>query len=390
MGMKRLTIPACIIMCVIQLAFITTLFSQNKEIAFRKHTLTTDFIAEGVAVGDVDKDGKADVLAGTHWFKNPRWQKNNIAEAKKFKTTEYSQSFLHFAEDVNRDGSIDLIKIAFPGEAATWLENPGKAKQLWKEHLVYRSVGNESPAMYDIDGDGNLDLLCNNSKEKKVVWVSQPKKGDTTWNEYVISSDTLRGTHQYTHGLGFGDVNLDGRSDVVYREGWWEAPEDRKQSDWTFHPANLGDDCAQMYVRDFDGDGDSDVLSSSAHNYGIWWYEQVKQGDSTSWIKHEIFKDFSQSHGLMMADIDGDGDEDFVTGKRYYAHNGHDPGANDPAVIYWFEYRPGNTPSWTPHKIDDNSGAGLNLVVADINGDQLKDIVVSNKKGVYVFEQIRK
>ncbi len=185
-------------------------------------------------------------------------------------------------------------------------------------------------------------------------------------------------------------MNNDGRKDVVIRQGWWEAPEDRKQPNWTFHPANLGDDCAQMYIRDVDGDGDQDVLSSSAHKYGIWWHEQIPGKDSTTWKKHDIFTQLAQSHSLSMADIDGDGDEDLITGKRYYAHNGNDPGEDEPAKLYWFEFIAGKEPRWIPHEIDNDSGAGLNTVVEDINNDGFIDIIIGNKKGVFVFYQQRK
>lgn len=364
---------------------------QRLNVAFKKYTLTNDFISEGVAVADVNKDGRADVLAGTHWFEAPGWKKRDLAIPRKFKTTEYSNAFLHFTSDINHDGWMDLIRIDFPGESAKWHENPGKKKGYWREHILYASVGNESPSMYDVDNDGSADLICNNSIEKKMVWLSAPKKGkDSLWQEYVISNDSLTGTHKFTHGLGYGDINLDGRKDVLFREGWWEAPANRKQENWKFHRADFGAECAQMYIRDFDGDGDQDVLSSSAHKYGIWWYEQIKDADSTRWEKHEIFNELAQSHSLVMADVDGDGDEDFLTGKRYYAHNGNDPGEDEPAKLYWFEYQPGKTPTWTAHLIDDDSGVGLNFVVEDINGDKLKDIIISNKKGVFVFEQFRK
>lgn len=363
-------------------------FAQQSAVNFKKHILTTDFIAEGVAVADVNKDGKTDVLAGTHWFEAPKWTKHAIAPPEKFKTTEYSNSFLHFVMDVNQDGWMDLITVGFPGEPTHWYENPRNNKGHWKKHFVYHSVGNESPAFFDIDEDGRKDIICADSKNKRVVWLSPPASaGDTAWQEYVISNDSLLGTHQYTHGLGIGDMNLDGRNDVVFREGWWEAPIDRKQSDWTFHPADLGKEAAQMYIRDVDEDGDQDVISSSAHNYGIWWHEQVKVGDSVKWVHHDIYKDFSQSHGLKLEDINGDGQPDLIAGKRYYAHNGKDPGAEEPAVLYWFEFKRGKNPQWIAHKIDDNSGAGLNLVVEDINNDKRRDIVIANKKGVYVFLQ---
>jgi len=364
--------------------------SKNKEIRFKKHTLTTDFISEGVAVADVNKDGKTDVIAGTYWFKAPEWTRHEIIEGKAYKTTEYSNSFLNYSLDVNRDGWMDFIRVGFPGQAATWYENPKNKPGMWKEHMVYHSVGNESPALYDLDKDGTMDLVCADSKNKKIVWVSAPlTKNDTAWTQHIISNDTVRGTHMYTHGLGFGDINKDGREDVVIREGWWEAPADRKQPDWAFHPAALGKECSQMYPMDLDADGDIDVISASAHNYGIWWHEQVKDQDSVKWIQHDIYKNFSQTHGMALVDINRDGHLDIVTGKRYYAHNGKDPGAEEPSVLYWFEYKPGKQPTWIPHQIDDNSGAGLHVVTQDMNKDKLTDIVISNKKGVFVFEQVK-
>ncbi len=360
------------------------------DVKFKKITITNDFVSEGVAVADVNKDGKMDVLAGTFWFEAPDWKRHEIDPAKIYKTTDYSNTFVDFTMDVNRDGWLDLIRIPTPGAAATWYENPKNTPGYWKEHAVFHSVGNESPALYDIDNDGTPDLVCADSKDKKMVWVSAPvSKNDTSWTRHIISNDSVRGTHMYTHGLGFGDMNHDGRMDVVMREGWWEAPENRKQTDWTFHTANLGDECSQMYPMDLDGDGDMDVVAASAHRYGIWWYEQTKDADSIKWIQHEILKSFSQSHGIALVDINGDGNADLVTGKRYYAHNGHDPGAEEPAMLYWFEYKPGTSPMWIPHQIDDNSGVGLHVVTQDMNKDKLVDIVIGNKKGVFIFEQIK-
>jgi hypothetical protein len=142
---------------------------------------------------------------------------------------------------------------------------------------------------------------------------------------------------------------------------------------------------------DLDSDGDADVLSASAHNYGIWWHEQTKDESGHIIFKHhEISRAFSETHGLAMADINGDGNPDFVTGKRYYAHLGRDPGAHEPSVLYWFEYKPGKSPEWIPHLIDNDSGVGLVVVVKDINQDGRPDIIIANKKGVFIFEKIKR
>jgi len=363
------------------------------SVRFKKIILTKDFISEGVTVGDVNKDGLMDVMAGSFWFEAPDWKRHEIAKGLIFNPdTTFSNSFLNYSMDVNQDGWIDLIRIGYPGQEVVWYENPRNEKVLWTMHKIYDHAGNESPAFVDIDGDGRPDILCNDPVEKKMIWLKSPSvKGDTVWRKYIISNNPGLATNMYTHGLGWGDMNQDGRPDVIVTKGWWESPVDVTQSDWIFHPVDLGEDCSQMYVMDLDEDGDVDIISASAHNYGIWWHEQIKDAAGQIVFKHhEINKAFSETHALALADINGDGHPDLVTGKRYYAHLGRDPGAHEPSVLYWYEYKPGPSPVWLPHLIDDDSGVGLLVVVKDMNQDGLPDIIVANKKGVFIFERIKR
>ena len=363
------------------------------SVQFKKIILTKDFVSEGVAVGDVNRDGLMDVIAASFWFEAPDWKRHEIAKGLVFNPdTTFSNSFLNYSMDVNQDGCIDLIRVGYPGEEVVWYENPRNENVLWIMHKIYDHAGNESPAFVDIDGDGRPDLLCNDPVNKKMIWLKSPSvKSDTVWRKYIISNNPDLATNKYTHGLGWGDMNQDGRPDVIITKGWWESPKDVTQSDWVFHTADLGEDCSQMYVMDLDGDGDADVLSASAHNYGIWWHEQIKDGAGHIKFKqHEINRAFSETHAFALADINGDGYPDLITGKRYYAHLGRDPGAHEPSVLYWFEYRPGKSPEWLPHLIDDDSGVGLLVVVKDMNQDELPDIIVANKKGVFIFERIKR
>jgi len=305
----------------------------------------------------------------------------------------YSQTFANFAQDVNGDGWVDSIIIGMPGDPCWWYENPKNKSGHWKQRMVVNSACNETPLFVDLLGNGRPVLIFAVRPKGQMVWFSVPNDLEGLWNMHIIAAGpNAPGTEKYSHGLGAGDVNGDGRNDVLFTEGWWEAPQDRTKTNWKFHPAKLGPKCADMLVYDVDGDGDSDVITSSAHNYGIWWFEQQPGTGGPQFEQHLIFKEFSQPHAIRLVDIDGDGLKDLVTGKRYFAHQGNDPGGHEPAVLYWFELRrpQKGRVEFVPHKIDDNSGVGTQFEITDLNGDDRPDIVTSNKKGVHVFLQRRR
>ncbi|MDP6543455.1 MAG: DUF1080 domain-containing protein [Phycisphaerae bacterium] len=359
------------------------------EVKFKKIVVDTAFRSEGVATGDVNHDGKLDIFAGDFWYEAPQWKPHELRTPRKYNPSKgYSKCFANFSDDVNGDGWIDsIVIVGWNNCPAVWLENPRGKPGAWKEHLFTKSAGNETPLYGDLLGDGKPVAIF--SARGKVSWYAPPRdarKTDWTRHDVNSSKDKQAATG---HTFGFGDVNGDGRRDILTARGWLEAPKDRTKGDWEFHRADFGGRSANLITHDFDGDGDADVLSSSAHAYGIWWHEQIKADGKTTWKRHEIFKEFSQTHAIILADMNGDGRMDFVTGKRYFAHNGKDPGGKEPVVLYWFE-RTGpkkGAPKFIPHKIEGGTGVGTQFEVLDMNGDKKLDIVISNKKGVHVFMQ---
>jgi len=390
------------------------------KIAFEKTVLDNVFRSEGVCIADFDNDGLRDIAAGSQiYFQSKdasgksKWTTKVILEKPvEFATNVYSQSFMNWAEDLNNDGRLDLIVVDFPGKQTWWFENPGKASggrepgddplfgPNWKKHEITPVTNNESPQYVDVEGDGRRELLL--GYEAKTMGFAYPKSfPEAVWKLSPISQPGVPGTDRFSHGIGLGDINGDGRKDVCIIQGWWEQPADAADAPWKFHEASFGKACSQMYVYDFDGDGDNDILSASAHDYGIWWHENKGKGDDgeIAWQTHEIDKTFSETHAVVLADLNGDGLPDFITGKRWHSHSGNGPGGHEPAVLRWFELKReqvtegGETrtvPKWIKHEIDEDSGVGTQFDVGDINGDGLLDIAISNKKGSFVFLQTRK
>ncbi len=366
------------------------------DVQFERIELDAVFRSEGVAVGDFNGDGRPDVAAGFVWYEVPDWQMHSIVEQPpEYDPKGYSNSFINAAFDVNHDGRTDLMVVDFPGTPTWWFENPGQADVPWTKHELTPVSNNESPQFVDLTGDGKSDWVMGVSPDptqpdgdsRYLAYLTPGVHATDVWQIHRISVDAAPGSLKYDHGLGIGDINRDGRNDVVVPAGWWQAPIDPTQGPWEFHAAPFGEPASQMHVFDFDGDGDNDVVSSSAHNFGIWWHEQVAPNQ---WQTHEIDRSFSQTHGLCLADIDGDGLPDLVTGKRWWAHGGHDPGGDQPAVFYWYRLtRENGRPVWTPHLFDHNSGPGTQFEVADVNQDGRLDVVASNKKGVHLFLQKR-
>ncbi len=360
------------------------------------------FYCEGATFGDFNRDGKGDVVSGPYWYAGPDFsQRHELAEPVAFDPLHYSKNFFAFPYDFDRDGWLDLFFIGFPGERAWWAENPRGAEQRWVEHEVFAVVDNESPAFTDINGDGQPELVCI-SNGRYGYATFDPKAPATPWTFHPLSPDLQ--LQRFTHGLGVGDVNGDRKPDVLERTGWWEQPAALTgDPDWIRHefPFSTGHGGAQMYATDVDGDGDADVIASlNGHGYGLSWFEHVKKDNAITFVEHRLMDGpdfagnppgvcFSELHAVDLADFDGDGLLDLVTGKRWWAHGPEGtPGAGDPAVLYWWKLeRKNGGATFIPHLIHNDSGVGVQVDAGDINGDGRTDVVVGNKKGTFVHLQ---
>src|SRR5690554_2078187 len=372
--------------------------AQTKTVhRFEKIQLSETFYGEGAGIGDINNDGYPDVIAGPYWYAGPDFvEKQAYYEVVEHDPYKYSDNFFIETEDINGDGYVDILMVGFPGESAFWFENPRGASGYWEKHLIHPRVDNESPHFYDLDGVGKLELVFHtdgylgyarrNQEDVKAPWDFVRIYEQQDWGKF-------------THGFGIGDINGDGLEDIIMAKGWWQNPgRDRLDQQWEYRPADFGPGGAQMYAYDVNGDGLNDVITTlNAHGWGMAWYEQKRHDGQITFQQHLIMGDkesdnrfgvrFAEAHAIDLVDMDQDGVKDLVTGKRFWAHG---PDGyyfhNNAAVLYWFKLvQDSKDPHFVPYLIDYNSGVGVEVETGDLTGNGLMDIVVSNKRGTFVF-----
>jgi hypothetical protein len=384
---------------IVVLAFAAVRAEEPAAITYKKIVVTDKFYAEGAYFADFNKDGKMDVVSGPFWYEGPDFQKKHeYRPVKAYDPNGYSDNFLTYTGDFNGDGWPDIFCVPFPGADGFWFENPAGKEEPWKKHLALKNVGNESPVWTDVDGDGRPELVFNIDGFLG-YGKYDPAKPNEPWVFTPVS--TKGGYQKFSHGVGAGDINGDGKVDILEAAGWWEQPATPKAGEpWIKHAFKFADGAAQMYVYDVDGDGLNDVITTwHCHNYGLIWWKQAKDDKGQITFQQKVILPIqpdlksdalriSQMHGIELVDMNGDGLKDILTGKRFWAHGPKGDAEPDaPAVVYWFELKRDKEKGaqFVPHKIDDNSGVGTQVAACDLNGDGLPDVIVGNKKGTFIF-----
>lgn len=381
---------------------------------FRMQRLSELFYAWSTAVADVNRDGIPDLVSGPVYYLGPDYtQTREIYVAESYDpSSQYPRGCaVNFAWDFTGDGWPDeWCATGNNGDGPGVLfVNPRGEPRRWDRYVVTPDVWIEETQLADMDGDGKPELVMGIPGGTIVLASPDPAAPTQPWKLVPISEPGPWAANS-SHGLGVGDVNGDGRKDVVCAFGWWEQPPSGTKGLWKHHPVALGRwgksqgnaGGAEMGVYDVNGDGLNDIVTSlEAHGWGLAWFEQKRGAAGEISFERHIFMDnydtknagdvlFTEPHGSAFADVDGDGIKDFIVGKRFMSHFGYnDPDPYGPAVIYWYrvvrnKQAPGGA-EFVPEMIHNRSGVGSHVTAMDIDKDGAVDIATSSSLGTYIF-----
>lgn len=383
---------------------VSTLAATAGELRWRKHVINDRSAYEAAGAADFNGDGKIDIFSGDSWYEAPTWKRHRVREVPASPNPHYYEDFADLPLDVNGDGRMDIVTCTYFTRRVGWVEHPGDPTARWIEHTIDTPGPSETGQLVDINGDGTPDFLPNSVRV--VTWYElAARRPEVKWVKHDL------GTVGAGHGVGVGDVNGDRRVDIITLKGWYEQPP-AKAATWPFHDEfRLGSAGILIIGRDFDGDGATDIVWGMGHDYGLHWLRQGRDGDGKrTWTRGDIDTSFSQVHALVLADLDGDGDPEIVTGKRVYAHE-VEPGATEAPCIYSFRYDAA-TSRWNKRVIYEGQpaanapgtakarqaledfprgsvGTGLQIDARDMDGDGDIDLVCPGKTGLYMLENRR-
>lgn len=353
-----------------------------KPIQFEKQQIASESY-ESVGVFDVNGDDQPDIVSGAFWYEGPEFlNRSYIGDVARH--GEYWDDFLTIPLDINGDGRMDYVTGGWFSKELRWRENPGNNLP-WKEHLLDETGNVETARGWDVDNDGYIEIVPNNPRNPLKFYKLKRDSNKKPAGEFI----KIPVAETQDHGLGFGDVNGDGRGDFIISTGWLESPKDIVKEKWIVHNEfSLGTASVPILVVDVNGDSKNDLIVGQAHDYGLDWYEQTtNESGEREWIKHSIDPDNSQFHTMEWIDLDGDGNNELITGKRYRAHNGNDPGGKDLIGLYYYIWNGKEFVKQTISKgpLGVGKGTGIYFSIADLRGTGRKDIIVAGKDGLYVF-----
>jgi hypothetical protein len=325
--------------------------------------------------GDIDGDGFRDVVVAggytlggrVQWYRYPAaggtWANFQIS-------AENGGDSLQVV-DVNGDGAPDVVA----SNGLVWFENPrgsgGDPTQAWTRHIIDITIVAHDLVARDINGDGRVDIVARPEFNGPIAVYLQ--LAPNTWTRVLIPS----GTAPNGLGLALGDIDRDGKIDIVANGYWLRQPANPVVDPWVrYEIATAGNggtwgNGASVQVADIDNDGLDDVVlapSLAGTGFNIAWFKAPADPLTQAWTRTDVLA-AEDVHAFRVVDMNGDGRRDIVFAEMHTATLHRIGILFNPAV-------PTVGSSWTLQVI--STDGSHNIDVVDINGDGRPDILGSN------------
>ncbi|MDP6920199.1 MAG: VCBS repeat-containing protein, partial [Arenicellales bacterium] len=284
--------------------------------------------------------------------------------------TDADNAMSVFVADMDNDGDLDIVSASGNDNTIAWYENDGAADPSWTAADIATSADNaHSVFVADMDNDGDMDIVSASYNDDAIAWYENDGAADPSWTAQDIVSDADASTSANGAVYVFvADMDNDGDLDIVSASviddaiAWYEN-DGAADPSWTAADiATDADGARGVFVADMDNDGDLDILSASYNDDAIAWYENDGAADP-SFTAADIATSANAAHSVFAADMDNDGDLDIVSASA------------DDNTIAWYENNGAADPSFTAADIATSAEGAASVFVADMDNDGDLDIV---------------
>jgi hypothetical protein len=329
--------------------------------------------ARGVFPADLDNDGDLDILAASET--QVAWHENDGKSPPGFAARTIATSILGgrwvYAADLDQDGDLDVISASKTDSKINWYEN------LWSGRgtvptFVERLVSNQATGARmvnaaDLDRDGDLDLYSASDSDDVVAWYENLGGRPAQFMRRLVDTDANYVRSAYAADLdGDGDLDLMSVSAYDHQVAWYENRGGRPLRFVRRIIAQGVMGALHVHADDLDGDGDMDILSASELDSTIAWYENQGRNSAT-FVKRVITPGAPGVHAVYTGDVDQDGDNDVIAAIEF---------SN---TVAWYENNGGAVPGFTEHVIVNSTMAAHGIYAADLDGDGDLDVLSASR-----------